>query len=123
MRERERAEGKLGKTNTLIQPGARDFRLNRIVGYRVSVSVLISIPGIDTQRQPLADIGIRLRYRKPIPSSSYRYRHLDVGIGYCRYRVPFRTLTVPDTVIVIDTGIRYRYLNGRMCVHVCTCVS
>ena len=38
---------------------------------------------------------------------------MDVGIRYCRYWVPFRTLTVPDTVIVTDTGIRYRYLNGR----------
>ena len=24
----------------------------------------------------------RCRYRKPIPTSSNRYRHLDVGIGY-----------------------------------------
>ena len=40
-------------------------------------------------------------------------QHLDVGIGYCRYRVLFRTLTVPDTVIATDTGIRYRYLNGQ----------
>ena len=62
---------------------------------------------------PLADVGIGYRYRKPIPTFSNRYQHVDVGIGYCRYWVPFRTLTVPDTVTVIDTGIRYRYLNGR----------
>ena len=38
---------------------------------------------------------------------------MDVGIGYCRYQVPFRTLTLPDTIIVTDSNIRYRYLNGR----------
>ena len=58
-------------------------------------------------------IGIGCRYWKLIPTSSNRYQHLDVGIGYRRYRVPFRTLTVPDTVTATDTGIRYRYLNGR----------
>ena len=48
---------------------------------------------------PLAVSGCR--YQKPIPTSG------------CRYRVPFRTLTVPDTVTATDTGIRYRYRNGR----------
>ena len=29
------------------------------------------------------------------------------------YRVPFRTLTVPDTVTVTDTDIRLQYLNRQ----------
>ena len=54
---------------------------------------------------PLADIVIGYRYRNPRLTSRNRYLHVDVGIGYCRYWVPFRTLTVPDTITVTDTGI------------------
>ena len=53
----------------------------------------------------LADVGIGYRYWNPIPTSRNRYLHVDVGIGYCRYWVPYRTLTVPDTATVTDTGI------------------
>ena len=57
----------------------------------------------------LSDIDIGTRYRHPETD----IHNVDICFGYCRYRVPFRTLTVPDTVTVTDTGIQFWYLNGR----------
>ena len=71
----------------------------------VSVLVPISIFGIDIQRYAVSGCRYRILISKTETTSSNRYRHVDVGIGYCRFRGLFRTLTVPDTVAITDTDI------------------